>query len=138
MELPRHGTAGRVANILIIGINYRPETTGIAPYTSDLAEHLAASGHSVTVITGFAHYPAWRVEAGERRLRAAESRDGVRVLRRRHYVPQSQSAFRRAIYEGTFLVHGALSRPERPDVVLGVIPSLSGGMLARLFPARAG
>src|ERR1700730_1414736 len=75
-----------VAKILIIGINYRPESTGIAPYTSDLAEHLSASGHRVTVITGFAHYPAWQVEPGEHRLRAAESRGGVRVLRRRHYV----------------------------------------------------
>jgi colanic acid biosynthesis glycosyl transferase WcaI len=126
-----------VANILIVGINYRPETTGIAPYTSDFAEHLAANGHRVTVITGFPHYPAWQLDPGERRMRAVESRDGVRVLRRRHYVPGSQSAARRAAYEGTFLVHGALSRPERPDVVFGVIPSLSGGLLARYFAARA-
>ncbi len=126
-----------MANVLIIGINYRPETTGIAPYTSALAEHLATSGHRTTVITGFSHYPAWRLESGEHRIRAAEWRDGVRVLRRRHYVPRSQSALRRAVYEGTFLVHGALSRPERPDVVFGVIPSLSGGILARFFAARA-
>lgn len=126
-----------MSNILIVGINYRPETTGIAPYTSDMAEHLAASGHHVTVITGFEHYPAWRVEAGERRMRSEETRDGVRVLRRRHYVPRSQSAIRRAMYEATFFLHGALSRPERPEVVFGVIPSLSGGLLARLFAARA-
>jgi glycosyltransferase involved in cell wall biosynthesis len=126
-----------MATVLIIGINYRPEATGIAPYTSALAEHLAAGGHRTTVITGFAHYPAWHLEPGEHRIRAAESRDGVRVLRRRHYVPRSQSAIRRAAYEGTFLVHGALSRPERPDVVFGVIPSLSGGILARFFAARA-
>lgn len=126
-----------MANILIIGINYRPETTGIAPYTSDMAEHLAASGHRVTVITGFAHYPAWHLEPGEHRTRAVESPGGVRVLRRRHYVPRSQSAIRRAAYEASFLLHGALSRPERPDVVFGVIPSLSGGLLARYFAARA-
>lgn len=133
----RNGTPDLVANILIIGINYRPETTGIAPYTSDLAEHLAATGHRVTVITGFAHYPAWRLEPGDSRMRAVESRNGVRVVRRRHYVPRSQSAIRRGAYEATFLVHGALSRPERPDVVFGVIPSLSGGLLARYFAARA-
>lgn len=126
-----------MATILIVGINYRPETTGIAPYTSDMAEHLVASGHDVTVITGFAHYPAWRLEPEERRLRAAEWRAGVRVLRRRHYVPRVQSAIRRAAYEGTFLLHGAVSRPERPDAVFGVIPSLSGGLLARFFAARA-
>jgi exopolysaccharide biosynthesis WecB/TagA/CpsF family protein len=126
-----------VVNVLIVGINYRPETTGIAPYTSAMAEHLARSGHRVTVITGFAHYPAWRREPGERRWRAVEMREGVRVLRRRHYVPRSQSAIRRALYEASFLVHAALSRPERPDIVFGVVPSLGGGILARIFAARA-
>lgn len=128
----------QMAKILLVGINYRPEATGIAPYTTDLAEHFAGCGHDVTVITGFAHYPAWRLDPGELRFRAAEWRDGVRVLRRRHYVPRSQSAIRRAAYEGSFLIHGALSRPKRPDVVFGVIPSLSGGLLARYFAARAG
>ena len=126
-----------MAKVLIIGINYSPESTGIAPYTTSLAQHFVAAGHSTTVITGFAHYPAWQAEPGERHLRAAESHEGVRVLRRRHYVPRSQSAITRAALEVTFLVHGAVSRPERPDVVLGVIPSLSGGLLARFFAARA-
>lgn len=126
-----------MAKVLIVGINYRPETTGIAPYTSDVAEHLAESGHDVTVITGFPHYPAWRLEQGERRLRAVELRNGVRILRRRHYVPKTQSAIRRGAYEATFLAHGALSNPERADVVFGVVPSLSGGLLARLFATRA-
>ena len=127
-----------MTRILLVGINSRPETTGIAPYTSYLAEHFVKSGHEVTVVTGFPHYPAWRLEPGERRMRAEENRNGVRVLRRRHYVPRTQSALRRAAYEGTFLIHGMLSRPRRPDVVFGVIPSLSGGLLARYFAARAG
>jgi colanic acid biosynthesis glycosyl transferase WcaI len=126
-----------LANVLIIGINYSPETTGIAPYTTSLAEHFVTRGHPTTVITGFPHYPAWRLEPGEHRIRASESRDGVRILRRRHYVPRTQTALRRAVYEATFLVHGALSRPQRPDVVFGVVPSLSGGLLARSFAARA-
>jgi colanic acid biosynthesis glycosyl transferase WcaI len=126
-----------LAHILIVGINYRPETTGIAPYTGDMAEHFAASGHEVTVVTGFPHYPAWRIASGEHRWRVAESLDGVRVLRRRHYVPSSQSALRRAAYEGSFLLHGAFSRPPRPDLVIGIIPSLSGGLLARFHAARA-
>jgi glycosyltransferase involved in cell wall biosynthesis len=120
-----------------VGINYRPETTGIAPYTTAVAEHLAASGHQTTVLTGFPHYPAWRHAPGERRIRAVERLRGVRVLRRRHYVPPTQSAVRRGAYEGTFLIHGLMTNPERPDVVLGVVPSLSGGILARLFAARA-
>jgi colanic acid biosynthesis glycosyl transferase WcaI len=126
-----------LAKVLIIGINYSPETTGIAPYTTSLARHLVDAGHATTVITGFAHYPAWQAEPGEHRMRAAEWDNGARILRRRHFIPGSQSAITRALLEVTFLVHGAISRPERPDVVLGVIPSLSGGMLARFFAARA-
>jgi colanic acid biosynthesis glycosyl transferase WcaI len=126
-----------LAKVLIVGMHYRPESTGNAPYTTEMAEYLAERGHQTTVISGFPHYPAWRHEYGEHRWRATEVRNHVRVLRRRHYVPHSQSAIQRAAYEGTFLVHGALSRPERPDVVFGVIPSLSDGLLARHFAFRA-
>jgi glycosyltransferase involved in cell wall biosynthesis len=133
----RWSKAQEVATVLIVGINYRPEMTAIAPYTTALAEHLASGGHGVTVVTGFPHYPAWRHEPGERRVRHTEWLGGVRVVRRRHYVPGTQSALRRAMYEGTFFAHGLLSRPERPDAVIGVVPSLSGGMLARVFAARA-
>jgi colanic acid biosynthesis glycosyl transferase WcaI len=125
-----------LAAVLLVGINYQPEVTGIAPYTTAIAEHLAATGHQTTVLTGFPHYPAWRHDSDERRLRATELSGHVRVLRRRHYVPRTQSAVRRATYEATFLLHGLLTRPARPDVVLGVVPSLSGGLLARLHAAR--
>lgn len=53
-------------SIRIYGINYAPEETGIAPYTTGLAEHLAASGHRVSVATGLPHYPAWDVPDGYR------------------------------------------------------------------------
>lgn len=126
-----------MASILIVAINYRPEETGTAPYTGSLAEHFAQQGHRTTVITGFAHYPAWRREREERRWRATETLNGVRVLRRFHYVPRSQSALQRALYESSFVLHGSASRPPRPDAVIGVTPTLGGGILARLFAARA-
>ncbi len=94
-----------MARLRIIGINYDPETTGNAPYTTGLAEHLVASGHEVTVVTGLPHYPAWRISPGYGgRLARDEMQSGVRVRRRAHYVPATQTAARRAIYEGTFLV----------------------------------
>ncbi|TME68594.1 MAG: glycosyltransferase, partial [Chloroflexi bacterium] len=124
-----------MGGLVLYGINYAPETTGIAPYTTALAEHWAES-HRVSVVTGFPHYPAWRTSANDRRMWAHETRNGARVLRRRHYVPSRQSALRRAAYEASFLASGALARCERPDAVVGVVPSLSGGVLARLAAAR--
>jgi glycosyltransferase involved in cell wall biosynthesis len=126
-----------MAHILIAAINYWPEPSGNAPYTTGLAEHLAKSGHDVSVITGFPHYPAWRVDAAYRGgLRRREVIAGVEVIRRRHYVPARQSVIGRGAYEATFLFHGLLLRIDPPDVVVGVIPSLSGGALARIFSAR--
>jgi colanic acid biosynthesis glycosyl transferase WcaI len=124
-----------VTAILVFAINYAPEATGIAPYTTALAEHWAER-HNVTVVTSFPHYPAWRSEAGRHWLGSTEERNGVRILRRRIYVPPRQTAARRAAYEATFLVNGLLARPGRPDAVIGVVPSLSGGVLARLGAAR--
>jgi glycosyltransferase involved in cell wall biosynthesis len=123
---------------LIYGINYAPEEIGIAPYTTGLASHLARTGWDVTVVTGVPHYPDWRVPAsyGTSRRRD-ETVDGVAVRRLRHYVPARQSALRRGGYEASFFLNAlAAGRISRPDVVLGVVPSLSGGVLAALTARR--
>ncbi|MGD0122821.1 MAG: glycosyltransferase [Candidatus Limnocylindrales bacterium] len=126
-----------MSHILFAGINYWPELSGISPYTTGLAEYLANCGHRVTVITGFPHYPSWSVDPAYRgELRRKETIAGVEVIRRRHYVPSHQSVVGRGLYEVTFFAHGLLSRPDPPDVVIGVTPSLSGGALARIFAAR--
>lgn len=126
--------------ILIFGVNYSPEETGIGPYTAGLAEFLVEEGHNVRVVTGFPSYPQWRVRAPYRGLLwRNESLRGVALRRRWNYVPAAQSAASRALYEFTFLLAGlpALVAP-RPDFVLGVVPSLSGGLLARLAAMRFG
>lgn len=127
--------------VLIIGINYRPELTAVGPYTAGLAEHLASRGDRVTVVTGLPHYPDWRVTPGTRRaLIREEMIDGVRVIRAAHYVPRVQSALRRAAYEASFGLVGLLAsgRVRRPDAILGIVPSLSGGALARWTAWRSG
>ena len=124
----------------IYGINYWPETTGIAPYTTAIARALSDRGWAVTVHAGVPHYPQWEVAPGYGgRWRSAEMDGAVAVHRYRHYVPGSQSAIRRAVYEATFLVNG--SRPRRgvrPSLVLGIIPCLSGGVLAQAASRRHG
>ena len=134
-------SSGRDADgrsILIIGVNYRPETTGIAPYTAGMAEHLVEAGARVTVFTGMPSYPQWRIFDGYRdRWRTRERINGVMVHRARHYVPVRQTALHRGLYEGTFLLQGlrTLALP-RPDAVIGVVPALGGGIAARLAGQR--
>ena len=50
--------------ILLYGINFSPELTGIGKYTGELAAWLAGRGHEVRVVTAPPYYPAWKVSEG--------------------------------------------------------------------------
>lgn len=127
-------------HILIIGIYYHPEETGIAPYTTDLAEYLAIRGMKVTVLAGIPHYPKWRAFEGYGgRLWNVESINGVEVRRLRTFIPHKQSALKRAAYEVTFAGHLiSLRKTLCPDMILGVVPNLSGGLVAAAAGRRFG
>ncbi len=75
--------------ITLWGINYAPESIGIAPFNRELCEYLAGRGHDVSAITSFAYYPHWQKAAGDRGRwhRSAETAGGVRVHRCWCYVP---------------------------------------------------
>jgi GT2 family glycosyltransferase/glycosyltransferase involved in cell wall biosynthesis len=119
-------------DVLILSSYYWPETAGNAPYVTGLAEHLASRGHSVTVATGFPHYPEWR-SSPRGVLGVRESHNRVEIRRRRHYVPKEQSAFTRAVYEASLTTLGATALPRRaPDAIIGVSPTLTGAVLARV------
>jgi colanic acid biosynthesis glycosyl transferase WcaI len=121
--------------ILIIGINYAPELTGIAPYTTAVAEHYAKQGHDVRVITGAPHYPEWRRQPAPSQPRGSNPM----INRYWHFVPKRATAFSRMLYEATWLVsasRGALSA--RADVVIGIVPDLADGLLALMAGRRCG
>jgi colanic acid biosynthesis glycosyl transferase WcaI len=126
--------------LLVIGNFYAPEETGIAPYTTGLAEHMVRRGNDVTVVTALPSYPQWRIHEDYRRmLRRRELRGGVDVRRRRCYVPRRQSAVHRGLYEASFLVMSLSEmRLPRPDAILGVVPALSSGAAARIAGYRFG
>lgn len=123
-------------NITIVGINYAPEHTGIAPYTTELAEHLATQ-HDVVVLTGVPHYPHWSVAPEHRRWRSEEVRNGVRVIRHRHLVPRKPRALSRAGYELSYATRVLAARTRRPDVVLAIVPTLFSAQAAAALARRA-
>jgi glycosyltransferase involved in cell wall biosynthesis len=128
-----------MAHILFTAINYWPEPAGNAPYTTALAEHLVQAGHRVSVITGVPHYPSWHVSSEYSRGSTwREEIRGVEVIRKRHMVPPRQTLWGRGLYEGTFLLNGLTARLDRPDLIIGVVPSLGGATMARLFARRWG
>jgi colanic acid biosynthesis glycosyl transferase WcaI len=120
-------------HLLIFGINFAPEPTGTALNTTWWSESIAELGWEVSVVTGVPHYPSW-----QRGKVAPRHRHGpVRVAHRRHYVPRQQTALKRGAYELTWVLSALpeLAR-NRPDGVLGVIPSLGGAALASLTGRR--
>ncbi|ROZ63281.1 glycosyltransferase WbuB [Kocuria soli] len=117
--------------ILIIGLNYAPEPTGNAPYTTALARGLVERGHTVTVLTGYPHYPEWRIAEGYTGRRQTELIDGVRVHRFRHMVPsQGGTGAARLLMELHFGLRAAFSRWPHSDVVLTVSPALFSSGIA--------
>lgn len=125
-------------SVLIVGINYWPETTGIAPYTTGLAEGLTQRGVQVSALTGMPYYPEWRIAGAYRgNWRRRERHRGVRIMRVRQYVPNRQTALRRAAFEASYVAGGLMPvGVRRPAAIVGVIPNLGGGLLAAMLARR--
>lgn len=120
--------------ILLWGINYRPESTGIAPYNAELAEYFASrSDTEITVVTAFAYYPQWQKSAGDRRriFRRDES-NGVTVHRCGQFVPRRVTTLKRIVHELSFGITSLLRVLflPRADIYVVVSPPLFLGVCA--------
>lgn len=131
-------------NILILGINYAPEMVGIGPYTAGMAQYLAEVGHAVTVVCAKPYYPQWKVEDEYRGGGVHVSVEhGVRVVRLPTYVPEKPDGKRRLAHHLSFAARAQLAmmsetRRQRPDVIIGIAPSLISIMAARYAARRTG
>ena len=90
--------------ILVFGINYAPDLTGIGKYTGEMCAFLAAKGHEVTMITAHPYYPQWELAEGYPRYSwKTELIDGVNVIRCPLYIPNDPSAKKKILHELSFL-----------------------------------
>jgi colanic acid biosynthesis glycosyl transferase WcaI len=117
--------------VVVWGINYAPEFTGIAPHSVALCEFLHARDHDVEMLTSFPYYPTWQKRPEDRgRLYRTDVVNGVRVHRCWHFVPRRVSALKRIVHEGSFVFTStlrALVLPQ-PDVYVVVSPPLLLGV----------
>lgn len=91
--------------ILIHGINYAPELTGIGKYTGEMAEWLVQRGHEVHVLTALPYYPEWSIhESYQKKNWHTETLHSVKVHRVPLYVPKEISSAKRIIHEFSFLL----------------------------------
>jgi colanic acid biosynthesis glycosyl transferase WcaI len=125
------------SKVLILGLNYTPEHTGIAPYTTGIAHGLSRD-YDVQVVTAHPHYPAWEISDGYGAWRQEELHEGVAVLRLRHYVPANPTGPTRVFSEISFAVRAHAARVQRADVVLSISPALLPVLSARSLANRWG
>lgn len=130
----------RGRRIVMVTHDYAPDVMGIAPYSTETAEWLAAQGAEITVLTMPPHYPDWKVPAGFPRGFANEERNGVEVRRLPTYVPSKPSLLRRLAFEGSWTAAATplmMSRAVRDaDVVIGVCPGIFAAYYARIIAGR--
>ncbi|MES1163397.1 MAG: WcaI family glycosyltransferase, partial [Rhizobacter sp.] len=132
--------------ILLYGINFAPEPTGIGKYSGEMAEWLAGAGNEVRVIAAPPYYPAWAVGDGYSAWRwTEESWHGVRVWRAPLWVPARPNGLKRLLHLASFALLSlpALARQMawRPDAIVVVAPALAcapaGWLAARVCGATA-
>lgn len=125
--------------ILVCGINYAPEMTGIGKYTGEMCSWLAANGHTVEVITAMPYYPQWEIDKNyKKKWWHKEYIDGVKVYRCPLYVPKKISSAKRIIHEFSFVlstlpvwIKKLFSK--KYDVVVSVSPPFHLGALPLLY-----
>ncbi|TDV18257.1 glycosyltransferase WbuB [Paraburkholderia caballeronis] len=130
--------------ILVYGLNYAPEMSGVGKYTAEMTELLAARGHDVRMVCAPPYYPQWRVQDGYRAWRYRRDEwHGVRVWRAPLWVPSRPGGLKRIVHLASF---AAASLPLlirhaawRPQVVMLIAPTLlcAPGALAAARAAGA-
>lgn len=132
--------------ILILGLNFHPEPTGIGKYTGEMADFLARHGHQVQVVTAPPYYPHWRVQAGYRSwMYRRENRAAMTIYRCPLWVPRRPTGLRRLLHLLSFSISSfpvLLTQAfRRPDLVLCVAPAFFcapyAWLTARLCGAKA-
>ena len=122
--------------IIVWGINYAPEVTGIGPHNTALCEFLTTQGHEVEMITSFAYSPAWeKLPEDDWKFYRTDLLNGIPVHRCWHHVPKRRTIFSRMLHELTFVKSSFLRclALKRADLMVVVSPPLLLGPAAWLI-----
>jgi len=125
--------------ILIYGINYSPDLTGIGKYSGEMGSWFAQQKHEVAVVTAMPYYPYWEIKKEyQNKLWLKEIIEGVTVYRCPLYVPKKPSGLKRMLHDVTFfftsffLFFGLLFR-KKYDLIITVSPPFHIGLVSLFY-----
>jgi colanic acid biosynthesis glycosyl transferase WcaI len=127
--------------LLLIGVNYAPEPTGIGKYSGEMIRWLANNGYDCTVITAYPYYPQWKVQEPYFKNRywyKKETTDNITVYRCPQYIPADPSGKKRMVMDFTFLLSTffkllQLLFVKKFDIVMIVVPPFHLGLLGVFY-----
>jgi colanic acid biosynthesis glycosyl transferase WcaI len=144
MALAENSTASSVSEsaavaerVLIYGMNYAPEPTGVGRYTGEIGSYLAKQGVIVDVVTAVPHYPGWIVRGSHRNRYSVEQIDGAYVTRCPLLLKADMRGLWRVIAPLSFALTSAPVAiwrilMKRPNTVLCIEPTLFAAPAALL------
>jgi len=129
--------------IILYGMNFAPEITGVGKYTGEIADYLTGQGAHVTVVTTPPHYPGWSVRDGYTNSYSVERKKDTTIFRVPLFLKENMGGIWRLIAPLSF---AATSAPvvlwnilrHRPQFVICVEPTLFASPLAILAAKAVG
>jgi len=127
--------------VLMMGINFSPELTGIGKYSGEMAEWFSVNGYHCTVVTSFPYYPYWKIQApytGRFYRKEVRQQGNLEIYRCPLYVPAAPTGMRRILQDFSFLLSSffvviyLLFKPKH-DYIFCMAPPFHLGFLALLY-----
>jgi len=123
--------------ILLYGLNYAPEQTGIGKYSGEMGAWLAKRGHQVKTVSSVPYYPAWSIDKQFRNWFSKQILEDVEVYRCPLYVPEKPTTLRRLIHLWSFVFSSIMVLlfllRWRPTVMINVVPTMFTTIPAWLY-----
>jgi colanic acid biosynthesis glycosyl transferase WcaI len=127
--------------VLLVGINFSPELTGIGKYSGEMIDWLSDNGYDCTAVSSFPYYPNWEIQKPykARFYKKEVLKDGrLELYRCPLYVPAKPTGFKRILHDASFFCSAFfvvffLLFKKRNDYIFCIAPPFHLGFLGLFY-----
>lgn len=101
----------KVKHVLVHGINFYPEQTGMGKYTAGMVDYMVQHGIACTVLTSYPFHPEWKVKPPYKNgsyTKEVLHNGLLKVYRCPMYVPANPTGITRIMQETSFILSSSL------------------------------